>query len=162
MQKIRRLVILSILIGLIGIGIVFANVVREEVQTSKYQARYLSAINKQLGFNLKSGASSSIRFPEHGPYDQRLGYTLLPDEIARLEKSGFSITAQADFSPMMTRLVDDYGLFPPYKEKVQAGLRVIDHSNQPMFSAAYPAYGYPNFEAIPPLVLNTLLFIENR
>jgi membrane peptidoglycan carboxypeptidase len=132
------------------------------VQTSKYQARYLSAINKQLGFNLKSGASSSIRFPDHGPYDQRLGYTLLPDEIARLQKSGFSITAQADFSPMMTRLVDDYGLFPPYKEKVQAGLRVIDHSNRPMFSAAYPISGYPNFEAIPPLILNTLLFIENR
>jgi len=161
-KKIRRLLILSILIGLVGIGIAFARLVMEEVRTSKYQALYLSAINKQLGFNLKSGASSSIRFPDHGPYDQRLGYTLLPDEIARLQRSGFKITAQADFSPMMTRLVDDYGLFPPYKEKVQAGLRVVDHSNQPMFSAAYPTYGYPNFEAIPPLVLNTLLFIENR
>ncbi len=161
-QKIRRLLIISVLIVLVGIGVVFAKVVRDEVKTSKYQARYLSAINKQLGFKLKSGASSTIRFPEHGPYDQRLGYTLLPDEIARLQKSGFRITAQADFTPMMTRLVDDYGLFPPYKEKVQAGLRVMDSSNQPIFSAAYPAYGYPSFEAIPPLILNTLLFIENR
>ncbi|MDD1623916.1 MAG: transglycosylase domain-containing protein, partial [Methylococcaceae bacterium] len=30
------------------------------------------------------------------------------------------------------------------------------------FNAVYPTYGYPNFQAIPPLVLNTLLFIENR
>ncbi len=115
-----------------------------------------------MSSELKPGHSSAIRYPDHGPYDQRLGYTLLPGEIARLEKSGYSVTTQASISPMMTRLVDDYGLFPIYQEKTRAGLRIVDQANQTIFSAIYPTYGYPSFNAIPPLVLNTLLFIENR
>ena len=75
--------------------------------------------------------------------------------------SGFSITSQAAFSPMMNELAD-YGLFNIYHEKTQAGLRITDKADQVVFNAVYPAYGYPNFKAIPPLILDTLLFIENR
>jgi membrane peptidoglycan carboxypeptidase len=146
---------------LLVIGFVIAWLVREEVQTSRYQARYLSAISEQLSFKLASGPSSSIRYPEYGPYDQRLGYTLLPEVIKRLEKAGFTVTSQAAFSPMMAELAD-YGLFNIYHEKTQAGLRIIDKSDKVLFNAVYPAYGYPNFKAIPPLILDTLLFIENR
>ena len=158
---IHRFFSLAILIILVGISIVFATVIREEVKTSKYQAQYLSEISKQLSFKLEPGRSSSIRYPDHGPYDLRLGYAMLPDMIQRVEKEGFSISAQAASSPMLTQLVD-YGLFPIYREKTQAGLRIVDQANQVLFSAVYPTYGYPNFESIPPLVLNTLLFIENR
>ncbi|MGJ0491679.1 transglycosylase domain-containing protein [Methylobacter sp.] len=158
---IHRFFSLAILIILVGISIVFATVIREEVKTSKYQAQYLSEISKQLSFKLEPGRSSSIRYPDHGPYDLRLGYAMLPDMIQRVEKAGFSISAQAASSPMLTQLVD-YGLFPIYREKTQAGLRIVDQANQVLFSAVYPTYGYPNFESIPPLVLNTLLFIENR
>ncbi len=62
----------------------------------------------------------------------------------------------------MSQLVDDYGLFPIYQEKTQTGLRIVDQTEQTIFSAVYPAHGYADFNAIPPLVLNTLLFIENR
>jgi Transglycosylase. len=72
------------------------------------------------------------------------------------------VTTQASISPMMSRLVDDYGLFPIYQEKTRAGLRIVDQANRTIFSAVYPTHGYPDFNAIPPLVLNTLLFIENR
>ena len=165
MQKpnpvIHRILELYIVVGLLIIGIVTAKLVQEEVKTSKYQARYLSEISKQLSFKLAPGPSSSIRYPEYGPYDQRLGYTLLPDIIERLEKSGFSIAYQASPSPMMTELAD-YGLFTIYHEKTQAGLRITDKSDQLVFNSVYPTYGYPNFQAIPPLVLDTLLFIENR
>jgi membrane peptidoglycan carboxypeptidase len=157
-----RLLLVYILAGSAVIGITLTALVKKEVQTSKYQARYLSEISKQLSSELKPGHSSSIRYPDHGPYDQRLGYTLLSGEIARLEKSGYSVTTQAAISPMMTRLVDDYGLFPIYQEKTRAGLRIVDQGGQALFSAVYPSRGYPNFNAIPPLVLNTLLFIENR
>ncbi|MGZ8189815.1 MAG: transglycosylase domain-containing protein [Methylococcaceae bacterium] len=136
-------------------------IVQQEVQTSKYQAHYLSTISKQLNFKLGSGSSSSIRYPEYGPYDQRLGYTSLPEVIQRLKNSGFSITAQASSSPMMKELAD-YGLFTIYHEKNQAGLSIVDKSDRVIFNAVYPTYGYANFDAIPPLVLNTLLFIENR
>jgi membrane peptidoglycan carboxypeptidase len=157
-----RLLLVYILVGCAVIGITVATLVKKEVRTSKYQARYLSAISKQLSSELKPGNSSAIRYPDHGPYDQRLGYTLLPGEIARLEKSGYSVTTQASISPMMSRLVDDFGLFPIYQEKTRAGLRIVDQADQTIFSAIYPAHGYADFNAIPPLVLNTLLFIENR
>ncbi|CAA9892811.1 Carboxypeptidase [Candidatus Methylobacter favarea] len=160
-QLIRRILVLSILVGLMGIGVVFVKILKEEVKTSNYQARYLSIVSKQLSFKLNSGPSSSIRYPEYGPYDQRLGYVMLPDVIDRLEKSGFNITAQASSSPMMTQLAD-YGLFTIYHEKNRAGLRILDQADQVVFSSAYPSYGYPNFDSIPALVLYTLLFIENR
>jgi membrane peptidoglycan carboxypeptidase len=153
---------LYILGGSVVILVAVFALVKKEVQTSKYQARYLSEISKQLNSELKPGHSLAIRYPDHGPYDQRLGYTLLSDQITRLEKAGFSVTTQASISPMMRQLVDDYGLFPIYQEKIQAGLRIVDQSDQALFSAVYPVHGYPDFHAIPPLVLNTLLFIENR
>jgi membrane peptidoglycan carboxypeptidase len=161
-QALSRLLLLYILGGCVVIGIAVTTLVKREVQTSEYQARYLSAISKQLSSELKPGPSSAIRYPDHGPYDQRLGYTLLSDEIVRLEKAGYSVTNQAAISPMMTRLVDDYGLFPIYQEKTRTGLRIVDQADQTIFSAVYPTYGYSDFNAIPPLVLNTLLFIENR
>ncbi|MDD1610330.1 MAG: carboxypeptidase, partial [Methylococcaceae bacterium] len=110
-QIVHRLLAVYIVVMLIIIGIAIAKFVREEVKTSKYQARYLSEISQQLSYKVESGPSTSIRYPEAGPYDQRLGYTLLPDEITRLKKLGFRITAQATVSPMMTQLADDYGLF---------------------------------------------------
>jgi len=161
-RALSRLLLLYVLGGCVVIGIAVTTLVKKEVQTSKYQARYLSAISKQLSSELKPGHSSAIRYPDHGPYDQRLGYTLLSDEIARLEKSGYNVTTQASISPMMSRLVDDYGLFPIYQEKTRTGLRIVDQANQTIFSAVYPTHGYSDFNAIPPLVLNTLLFIENR
>lgn len=161
-RALSRLLLVYIFGACIAIGIAVPTIVRKEVQTSKYQAHYLSEISHQLSSELKPGHSSAVRYPDHGPYDQRLGYTLLPDQIARLEKSGFGVTSQASMSPMMTRLVDDYGLFPIYQEKTRAGLQIVDQGDQTIFSAIYPSHGYPNFNAIPPLVLNTLLFIENR
>mgnify|MGYP003392416949 CR=1 FL=1 len=160
-QIIHRFLAVYITAVLLVIGFVIVKLVRDEVTTSKYQARYLSAISEQLSFKLAPGPSSSIRYPEYGPYDQRLGYTLLPEVIKRLEKSGFSVVSQAAFSPMMAELAD-YGLFPVYHEKTQAGLRITDKNDHVVFNAVYPTYGYPNFQSIPPLILDTLLFIENR
>ena len=152
---------LYIIIVSIVVCFVMVKLVRDEVKTSKYQSRYLSSISEQLGFKLASGPSSSIRYPEYGPYDQRLGYTLLPEVIKRLENAGFVITSQAAFSPMMSELAD-YGLFNIYHEKTQAGLRITDKDDQVVFNAVYPAYGYPSFKSVPPLIMDTLLFIENR
>ena len=160
-KKVQRLWPVYLAVGLIVSGLIVTKLVRDEIKTSKYQARYLSAISEQLSFKLVSGPSASIRYPQYGPYDERLGYTLLPDIIEHLEKTGFSVTSQAYVSPMMAELAD-YGLFTAYHEKSQAGLRITDKNDQVVFNALFPAYGYPDFKAIPPLILNTLLFIENR
>ncbi len=143
--------------------ILFATVhlIRDEVKTSKYQARYLSQISQQLSYKLVLGQSPSVRFPKYGPYDERLGYTLLPHITERLKASGFVVSAQAALSPRLAELVD-YGLFPVYHEKNQAGLAILDRSNRPIFTAIYPRFNYPSFQSIPPVILDTLLFIENR
>jgi membrane peptidoglycan carboxypeptidase len=159
---VSRLLLTYTVIGSIAVTGIAFKLVKDEVQLSRYQARYLSEISKQISFKLENKASNSIRYPNHGPYDRRLGYTLLSDQIDRLEKEGFGISAQATASPMMTQLMDEYGLFPLYQEKNQAGLRLVDKSDKPLFAAAYPTYGYPNFDVIPPVILNTLLYIENR
>jgi len=161
-RVLHRLLAVYIIVVLIIIGTGIAKFVLEEVQTSKYQARYLSEISQQLSYKLEAGPSTSIRYPQTGPYDQRLGYTLLPEEIERLKKLGFRVTAQAALSPMMMQLADDYGLFTIYHEKSQAGLSITDQKNQVIFNTAYPAYNYSNFDTIPPVILQTLLFIENR
>jgi membrane peptidoglycan carboxypeptidase len=165
MQKdrinIRHFLTLYIILGLAVVAFILTKLVREEVATSKYQSRYLSEVSERLSFTLEPGPSSSIRYPGNGPYDLRLGYTAMPDMLTRLKKSGFEIAAQAVPSPMMNQL-NDYGLFTVYREKTQAGLRIVDRTNQPIFANIYPTHGYPNFESIPPVILNTLLYIENR
>lgn len=165
MQKdrasINRYLTLYIILGLVVVAFVLVKLVREEVATSKYQSRYLSEISRQLSFALDPGPSKSIRYPGNGPYDLRLGYSSLPEMLQRLQKSGYSIAEQATPSLKMAELMDS-GLFAIYREKTQAGLHIVDRTDQPVFANVYPANGYANFSAIPPVVLNTLLFIENR
>lgn len=160
-RVIKRFLALSLLTVMIFFIVSAAKFVKEETKSSKYQSEYLSSIAQKLDFKVEPGPNSKIRYPKYGPYDQRLGYTLLPDAIAKLEKSGYSVVAQAKSSEMMDQLFD-YGLYPIYQEKTQTGLRITDQNENILFSANYPTYGYPTFESIPSLVLQTLLFIENR
>lgn len=140
---------------LAGISVVY------ELRTSRLQAHYLSRLASELDFRVEPGPSSSLRFPRSGPYDERLGYALLPALFDSLTKKGFTINAQARLSPRMAELIDK-GLFPIYREKSQTGLRILDHEGRTFFAASYPRRAYKAFEAIPDAVVNTLLFIENR
>ncbi len=53
-QVIHRFLAVYIVAVLLVVGFVIFKLVREEVKTSKYQARYLSAISEQLSFKLAS------------------------------------------------------------------------------------------------------------
>src|SRR5260370_25292406 len=138
-----------------------ARLVQIEIGTSRLQARYLSDLGRDIAFTLADGASNSIRFPASGPYDVRLGYASLPSFEQRLTARGFAVASQARDSARMASLADG-GLFLPYAEKDQAGLLLHDASGTLLFSARYPNRVYDSFEAIPPLVVDTLLFIEDR
>src|SRR5579875_265033 len=88
-----------------------------EIRTSRLQARYFSAIDRDVSFTVGPGPSRNIRFPVHGgPYDFRLGYALLPEFTQRLEARGFEVTSQARGSATLLSLADR-GLFVPYAEK---------------------------------------------
>uniref|UniRef100_UPI0025F89340 transglycosylase domain-containing protein n=1 Tax=uncultured Thiodictyon sp. TaxID=1846217 RepID=UPI0025F89340 len=138
-----------------------AYLVTEEMKTSELQARYFSAIAQRMRFQMEPGPSPAIRYPTDGPYDQRLGYAQLPAFLPRLQGEGFTIGAQARLSPTLLRAMD-WGFNAPYPEKTRAGLRLYDRDGKALFEVAYPDRVYPDFQSIPPLVLDTLLFIENR
>lgn len=142
--------------------VIVARLVQIEIDTSRLQARYLSELTRDIGFAVESGPSHSIRFPNtNGPYDVRLGYAELPAFGQRLEARGFMIAAQARDSERMLALADD-GLFLPYEEKDQAGIVLRDAEGATLFHTRYPQRAYENFDAVPPLVRDSLLFIEDK
>ncbi|QQC66053.1 transglycosylase domain-containing protein [Paraburkholderia ginsengisoli] len=147
---------------LIALALV-VRVVQVEIETSRLQARYLSELTRDVGFSVADGPSHSIRFPQadKGPYDNRLGYALLPAIQQRLLKRGFEIGSQARNSERMLSLADN-GLFLPYAEKDIAGLQLFDGTGAPLFDARFPGRVYDRFDAIPPVIVNSLLFIEDR
>ena len=132
-----------------------------ETQTSWLQSREISRYAQTLSYRLEPGPSSAIHYPAHGPFDQRLGYTRLPTLLAQLQQRQFVIEQQVQFSPALQQY-SHHGLFVPYQEKTQAGLFIGDCRNEPVYDYRYPQRHYPDFNRIAPLVLGTLLFIENR
>lgn len=153
----RWLLFLGVLVA-IAIGV---RLVQIEMDTSRFQARYLSELTRDVGFTVAEGPSDNIRFPTDGPYDIRLGYALLPAFERRLKERGFAVASQARDSERMAALADE-GLFIPYEEKDRAGLMLYDSTGTRLFGAQYPSHAYDDFAAVPPLVVSALLFIEDR
>lgn len=138
-----------------------AGFVAWEAGTSTLQAKYLTEYAAKMRYEVKPGPSPSIRFPEDGPYDIRFGYTRLPAFTQRLEKQGFEIASQARLSPAMVEMADA-GLFLPYHEKTQDGLTVYGANGGKLFVSRTPQRVFQDFAHVPPLIRDTLLFIENR
>jgi membrane peptidoglycan carboxypeptidase len=148
---------LLVLLLCIAAGLLLA----EEVRTSRFQAQEISRYAQTLTYRVQPGPSPSIIYPQEGPFDKRQGYTYLPLMLERLSQRNFIVQQQAQFSPALL----DYaqrGLFVPYPEKIQSGLRISDCSGTPFYEFRYPQQRYPSFSAIPALVAGSLLFIENR
>lgn len=139
---------------------VLAWLVIAEMRSSRLQAEFLSEIAAELEFKVEPGSGETLPAPT-GPYDERLGYNQMPAFATRLGERGFAVTAQARPSPRMVRLAE-LGLFPIYREKAQGGLTLLDCRGGTLYSARYPERVYPGFEAVPALLVDTLLFIENR
>ena len=132
-----------------------------EMRTSTLQSLYLPAWAQALRHEMQTGASPGNRYPRAGPFDERAGYTHIPHWTARLADRGFALTAQAHQSEALVRYLDQ-GFFPPYREKTQSGLDVLDCRRETVFKASFPQRAYPSFEAIPALLVHTLAHIENR
>ncbi|MFA5082732.1 MAG: transglycosylase domain-containing protein [Hydrogenophilaceae bacterium] len=145
--------------GLVLFGL--AGVAAYELIASPFQAMLLADYAKRLTYRTESGPSDLIRYPTAGPSDIRFGYTGLPEFLKRLEQRGYQVSQQARLSPEMDKLAD-YGLYLPYREKSSAGLTLDDCAGNPYYSFRQPRRTYADFAAIPPVVANTLLFIENR
>jgi membrane peptidoglycan carboxypeptidase len=147
---------------LIVLGIlVLSYAVYAELQASRLQARYFSSLARDMKFVVEPGTSESIRFPQAGPFDQRLGYSELPNFLRRLQAKGYEIESQARVTHKLASHIEG-GYAPPYGEKMQAGLKVLDCRDEALFDFTYPERAYKDFESIPKSVVQSLLFIENR
>ncbi len=142
-------------------GLAAAGFLVYEASTSRFQAKYFTALNKRVYYNAEPGESGKILFPDKGPTDDRRGYLRIPDFIASLREQGFFVESQVRFSPQLLALAKR-GIYPTYPEKTQAGLNLLDKRGQSMFTVNYPLKVYPAFDSIPDQVVKTLLFIENR
>jgi len=158
LRRLRRVPVWTawlVLGGLLGV------LAAREAHTSALQARFLAALNQRLHYDLVPGPSPRVVTARRGPYDDRLGYVRLPEWIERLRRDGYAVRAQAEVSPALAR-VAAFGLTPPYAEKTSTGLTVIDRTGSAVFEVREPERGYAAFEAVPALVRDTLLFVENR
>ena len=151
----RCLQFVIFIVSLIAFGLI------GEIHSSIIQAHFLSKLTEQMTYRLGAGESKSNIFAPHGPYDLRLGYTSLPDFSQELKANNFDVISQAQASETMIKFVDK-GLFPIYPEKIQAGLKILDRHDQSIFKQSYPKRIFRSFSEIPEMVVEILLFIENR
>ena len=157
----RRSWRLAILAAVLG-GLTWAGLwLRDELNTSRAQSRWLADFAKGISFHVQPGATVRPLVPDRGPYDVRLGYARLPAHVQRLIAQGYRVTAQATPSPRLRALTES-GLFNVYQEKTEAGLKVIGAGGQVLVSSQYPRIVYRRFADIPPLVMNSLMFVEDR
>ncbi|TVP76030.1 MAG: hypothetical protein EA352_06680 [Gemmatimonadales bacterium] len=151
--------ILSALVVVVGVGTWLA--VRE-MRTSVLQARWIAPMASEISWWVEEGPSESMVPASEGPHDLRYGYAGLSRRVARAEERGFRIVHQARTSERFRSVVEDWGLFPIHDAKTRAGLTIQDRSGEFLFHHPYPERVYPTFEDIPPIVWQTLLFVENR
>lgn len=161
-RKTRRWpwVVLAIVVVM---ALVAGTVAWQESRTSRWQAHVLVPYAAPLTWTVEPGPSpaEALRFPSHGPYNERLGYVQAASLITALQAQGFEVRHQARWSPELIAHVDR-GWTPPFDEKNQAGLTVLDCRRDALYAFRYPYRQYEAFEAIPDRVVEALLFIENR
>ena len=152
---------MRILAIVFGICLVVEFVVCNEITASPVQAALFSSYGRRVFFEMQPGVNPLMRTPKAGPYNERLGYSYLPFYIKALQGDGFSVVAQMHASDTYTHLVKR-GLYPIYHPKTVAGLTLYDRAGEKIYAASYPNHVFANFDAIPPVLVKTLLFIENR
>jgi membrane peptidoglycan carboxypeptidase len=148
-------VLLLMAIGACAVAVVM------ESRSSRLQALEFSRFAANLSYSMQPGPSDSMIYPGAGPFDKRLGYSSLGEFLPRLLKRDYVITEQVRFSSQLLAYTQR-GFFVPYEEKIQAGLSITDCRGTELYQFRYPQQFYPTFAAIPPIVVHSLLFIENR
>jgi membrane peptidoglycan carboxypeptidase len=145
----------------LGVVLMIGWGVAAETRTSLLQSRLFTDFAREMNFSARPGPSETVRFPTGGPFDERLGYAELPNFIAALRDEDFVVDRQAQWSDALRRFVDDGG-YAIYREKSRAGLQLFGRHEVPIYRARYPERAYRDLRSIPPLVVDSLLFSEDR
>ena len=132
-----------------------------EIQTSLLQSWFFTRTNEQLSYQLAIGRSTAIAFHRSAPFDDRRGYSKLPTFQSRLEADGYQVTEQSQQSEKMVQLIER-GISPPYVEPPETGLDIRGADGVSLFRHAQSEFLFPQMDDIPPLLVKTLLFLEDR
>ncbi len=143
------------------IAAIVAALAWHEARTSAFQAGIFTTFASHLTYQLAPGRSPSIAFPKGGPFDERRGYAQLPAFTRRLERRGFHIAEQARFSRGLAYL-SGLGVPPPHPEPAATGLLIRGSDGDTLFDAAPRRGLIERYEELPPLVVGSLLYLENR
>ena len=150
-----RWVLYIVLAGILIGGVIY------ETRTSALQSWLLSRYARSMTYTVEAGPSSTIVFPKSGPFDERHGYTQIPEFARRLQAKGFRIREQARFSPELARIAG-WGIAPPYREPAVAGLTIHSADHLSVYDRTVSDRVFKRFEDVPPIVIEALLLIENR
>ncbi len=132
-----------------------------EIQTSVIQSWIFTSTNRRIFYSLQAGRSDEISFPHSAPFDDRRGYSKLPTYQSRLESEGYRVTWQTRQSETMLTLLE-HGISPPYVERPDAGLEIRGVDGAPLFRYAQGDFLFHKIDDVPPLLVKSLLFLENR
>jgi membrane peptidoglycan carboxypeptidase len=160
-RKKQRRKCVAVNCGLLLFVFIFITFAIWDIRTSRFDAWLLSDISSRFSYGMEPGPSPAIYFPYAGPYDKRLGYSSIQDYTDNLIEKGYNVGSQARFSPTLLSFTKR-GVYTIYREKTQAGLQIYDRDGRLISSSLYPQLAYPNLESIPKVIVDTLLFIENR
>jgi len=143
-----------VLLALAALGFV-------EIHTSLLQSWIATYVNERVSYKLAPGPSPSIAFPRPGPFDERRGYSRIAALQARLQSQGYRLTQQARQSEMLRDLIRR-GIPPPYVERLESGIHLQGFDGTPLFRYEQAEFLFEKIGDIPPLLVQTLLFLENR
>ncbi len=132
-----------------------------EMRTSALQARVFSSYSNKLTYAIRDGACDTPLLAPDGPYDRRLGYRQLADLSKQLTARDFRIARQACPSEELVKL-GRRGIAPPYDEKHSASLQILDRDGKDLYHAPMDRFSFQEYGEIPSLVVQSLLFVENR
>ena len=132
-----------------------------DLRTSWFESLIFRSLDRKITFHLEQGPSKEIQYPKRGPYDWTLGYARLPDILKHLEAAGYRVEAQVRDSEL-AKVLYRGGVYPVYGHKDQAGLRLLDWQGKALYSFNRPERVYQAYSDIPPVVVDSLLYIENR
>lgn len=142
-------------------GGLLSALIAHELRTSALQSYLLTRYAAGLSYEIGVGPSPRIQFPSSAPYDRRFGNSSLPDFTRRLEQQHYRVLEQSRMTEPMARLVD-LGITPPYREPATAGLVIQGARGETLLDARRAEWLFGRFEDVPALVVESLLYIENR
>ncbi len=132
-----------------------------ESRTSDLQSRIFARYASRLSYRFEPGPTDSVAYPVGGPFDLRRGYAFIPQVADTLAARNYAVTGQTRMSADLLKLTL-HGVYAVYPTDARAGLEILDREERPLYALRFPERIYASFDSIPPVVVNTLLFIENR